>query len=68
MMIPGEEKYKYIDLPLANYASATYDKLVDSAGTIKVLSSMSRRRYSYNESSMPSLGYCWIRMSRSAAS
>jgi vanillate/3-O-methylgallate O-demethylase len=54
MFIPGEEKFKYIDIPLSNYASASYDKLLDSKGKIKGFSMFAG--YSYNESSMLSLG------------
>jgi len=47
------EMYKYIDLPLSNYASASYDKIVSGGKTIG-LSMFSG--YSYNERSMLSLG------------
>lgn len=49
---PGEENYKYIDLPLSNYASANYDKLV-VGGQVVGFSMFSG--YSYNERSMLSL-------------
>src|SRR5215471_12203005 len=45
--------YKYIDLPLSNYTSASYDKIVKGGKTIGV--SMFAG-YSYNERSMLSLG------------
>jgi vanillate/3-O-methylgallate O-demethylase len=53
MFEPGVEKYKCIDLPLSNYASASYDKLLNRGKTVG-LSMFSG--YSYNESSMLSLG------------
>jgi vanillate/3-O-methylgallate O-demethylase len=46
--------YKYIDLPLSNYASASYDKIVDKNG--KVVGFSMFGGYSYNERSMLSLG------------
>jgi vanillate/3-O-methylgallate O-demethylase len=49
---PGDP-YKYIDLPLANYTSASYDKLLKDGKTVGV--SMFSG-YSYNERSMLSLG------------
>lgn len=45
--------YKYIDLPLSNYTSASYDKIV-SGGKVVGFSMFSG--YSYNERSMLSLG------------
>lgn len=45
--------YKYIDLPLSNYTSASYDKIV-SRGKTSGLSMFAG--YSYNERSMLSLG------------
>jgi len=45
--------YKYIDLPLSNYASSSYDKVVIGAKTVG-FSMFSG--YSYNERSMLSLG------------
>jgi vanillate/3-O-methylgallate O-demethylase len=53
MFEPGVEKYKYIDLPLSNYASASYDKLLRGGKTVGF--SMFAG-YSYNEQSMLSLG------------
>ena len=50
---PGGEKYKYMDWPLSNYASASYDKVMNAGKTVG-LSMFSG--YSYNESSMLSLG------------
>jgi vanillate/3-O-methylgallate O-demethylase len=53
MLEPGEENYKYIDLPLANYTSASYDKIVKGN---KVVGFSMFAGYSYNERSMLSLG------------
>ena len=53
MFEPGAENYKYIDLPLSNYASASYDKVMHDGRTVG-LSMFSG--YSYNERSMLSLG------------
>lgn len=53
MFIPGGEMYKYIDLPLSNYTSASYDKVTKGGKTVG-LSMFSG--YSYNERSMLSLG------------
>jgi vanillate/3-O-methylgallate O-demethylase len=53
MLDPGVEHYKCIDLPLSNYASASYDKVLN-AGKMVGLSMFSG--YSYNERSMLSLG------------
>lgn len=52
MFDPGDP-YKYIDLPLSNYASASYDKVLSGGKTVG-LSMFSG--YSYNERSMLSLG------------
>jgi vanillate/3-O-methylgallate O-demethylase len=53
LLEPGKENYKYIDLPLSNYTSATYDKVMNAGKTVG-LSMFSG--YSYNERSMLSLG------------
>jgi vanillate/3-O-methylgallate O-demethylase len=53
MFEPGADHYKYIDLPLSNYTSASYDK-VTKGGKIVGLSMFAG--YSYNERSMLSLG------------
>ena len=50
---PGAERYKYIDLPLSNYASSSYDKVMKGGKTVG-LSMFSG--ISYNEQSMLSLG------------
>lgn len=52
MLEPGEENYKYIDLPLSNYASSSYDQVL-SGGKMVGVSMFSG--YSYNERSMLSL-------------
>ncbi len=52
-MFEAGEIYKYIDLPLSNYASASYDKVVRGGKTVGF--SMFGG-YSYNERSMLSLG------------
>lgn len=53
MLEPGAEHYKYIDLPLSNYTSASYDRLTRD-GKMAGLSMFAG--YSYNERSMLSLG------------
>ncbi len=53
MLEPGGENYKCIDLPLSNYASASYDKVTMGAKTVGF--SMFAG-YSYNERAMISLG------------
>jgi len=52
-MFEHGDPYKYMDLPLSNYASASYDKIV-SGGKTAGFSMFSG--YSYNERSMLSLG------------
>ncbi|HTA43547.1 MAG TPA: aminomethyltransferase family protein [Bryobacteraceae bacterium] len=53
MLQPGQDHYKYIDLPLSNYTSASYDR-VHVGGKTVGMSMFSG--YSYNERSMLSLG------------
>jgi len=55
-MFMGESSnsYKYIDLPLSNYASASFDKITGAGG--KVVGASMFAGYSYNEKSMLSLG------------
>jgi vanillate/3-O-methylgallate O-demethylase len=53
MFEPGIDNYKYIDLPLSNYASSSYDKVLLGEKTVG-FSMFSG--YSYNERSMLSLG------------
>jgi vanillate/3-O-methylgallate O-demethylase len=50
---PGAERYKYIDLPLSNYASATMDKIMYKG---KMVGASMFSGLSYNEQSMLSLG------------
>jgi len=52
-MFEAGNPYKYVDLPLSNYTSASYDKLLEDGKTVGV--SMFAG-YSYNERSMLSLG------------
>jgi vanillate/3-O-methylgallate O-demethylase len=52
-LLEAGEIYKYIDLPLSNYASASYDTVLGRGHTVG-LSMFSG--YSYNERSMLSLG------------
>jgi vanillate/3-O-methylgallate O-demethylase len=54
MFTGGGESYKYIDLPLSNYASASFDKIIGAGG--KVVGASMFAGYSYNEKSMLSLG------------
>jgi vanillate/3-O-methylgallate O-demethylase len=53
MLEPGQDHYKYIDLPLSNYTSASYDKIL-KGDTVVGFSMFAG--YSYNERSMLSLG------------
>jgi vanillate/3-O-methylgallate O-demethylase len=53
MFEPGGESYKYIDLPLSNYASSSADAITSGGRTVGL--SMFAG-YSYNEKSMLSLG------------
>jgi vanillate/3-O-methylgallate O-demethylase len=53
MFEPGADNYKYIDLPLSNYASSSFDKVMDGG---KVVGASMFAGYSYNERSMLSLG------------
>lgn len=53
MLDPGEPHYKYIDLPLSNYASASFDKIVRDG---KIVGASMFAGYSYNERAMLSLG------------
>lgn len=50
---PDGEQYKFFDLPLANYASSNYDKVVDAGGRTVGLSMFTG--YSWNEKSALSL-------------
>ena len=53
MFNPGEDHFKYIDLPLSNYGSASFDKIVNGG---KIVGASMFAGYSYNERSMLSLG------------
>ncbi|AJP72679.1 vanillate/3-O-methylgallate O-demethylase [Sphingomonas hengshuiensis] len=53
MLDPDGENYKFFDLPLANYASSNYDKVVDGGGRTVGVSMFTG--YSYNEKSALSL-------------
>ena len=53
MLNPGEPHYKYIDLPLSNYASASFDRIVKDGKTV---GASMFAGYSYNERAMLSLG------------
>jgi vanillate/3-O-methylgallate O-demethylase len=53
LFVPGQEPYKFFDLPIANYASASFDKVVRSGKTVGF--SMFGG-YSYNERCGLSLG------------
>jgi vanillate/3-O-methylgallate O-demethylase len=50
---PDGEQYKFFDLPLANYASSNYDRVIDAGGTTVGLSMFTG--YSYNEKQALSL-------------
>jgi vanillate/3-O-methylgallate O-demethylase len=53
LLEPGDP-YKFVDLPISNYASSSYDKVVAKGGKIVGLSMFAG--YSYNERSVLSLG------------
>ena len=53
MLNPGEPHYKYVDLPLSNYASASFDKIVHNG---RIVGASMFAGYSYNERAMLSLG------------
>jgi vanillate/3-O-methylgallate O-demethylase len=53
LFVPGGENYKFFDLPLANYASSSYDKVTMSGKTVGL--SMFGG-YSFNERTALSLG------------
>jgi vanillate/3-O-methylgallate O-demethylase len=53
MLEPGEDHYKYMDLPLSNYASSSFDA-IRSGGKVVGVSMFAG--YSYNERSILSLG------------
>ncbi len=53
LLEPGDP-YKFIDMPISNYASSSYDKIVTKGG--KVVGCSMFAGYSYNERSVLSLG------------
>jgi vanillate/3-O-methylgallate O-demethylase len=53
MLEPGAQHYKYIDLPLSNYTSSSFDKIMKGG---KIVGASMFAGYSYNERSMLSLG------------
>jgi len=53
MLNPDGENYKYIDLPLSNYASSSFDRIEHNG---KIVGASMFAGYSYNERSMLSLG------------
>ncbi len=53
MFDPGGDNFKYIDLPLSNYASSSYDQVLDGDN---IVGFSMFAGYSYNERSMLSLG------------
>src|ERR1700722_6243325 len=53
LFVPGSENYKFFDLPIANYASSSYDKVTMND---KVVGFSMFGGYSYNERSGLSLG------------
>lgn len=53
MLDPDGENYKYIDLPLSNYASSSFDRIEYDG---KIVGASMFAGYSYNERSMLSLG------------
>ncbi len=52
MFEPGADHYKYIDLPLSNYASASYDKVMNAGKTVGLSTWIG---YSSNEGRMLTL-------------
>ena len=53
-LAPAGENYKFIDLPLSNYASSSYDAVMSGS---KVAGASMFSGYSYNERKMLSLGW-----------
>jgi len=54
MFAPEGQNYKFIDLPLSNYASSSFDAIMDGS---KVVGASMFSGYSYNERKMLSLGF-----------
>jgi len=55
MFAPHGENYKFIDLPLSNYASSSYDTVMAKGG--KMVGASMFSGYSFNERKMLSLGW-----------
>jgi vanillate/3-O-methylgallate O-demethylase len=53
-LAPAGENYKFIDLPLSNYASSSFDAVMDKG---KVIGASMFSGYSFNERKMLSLGF-----------
>jgi vanillate/3-O-methylgallate O-demethylase len=53
MFAPGQDNYKCIDLPLSNYASSSFDKVMSGG---KMVGASMFSGYTYNERTMLSLG------------
>jgi vanillate/3-O-methylgallate O-demethylase len=53
MLEPGKDHFKYVDLPLSNYGSASFDTILHKGNTV---GASMFAGYSYNERSMLSLG------------
>jgi len=53
-LAPAGENYKWIDLPLSNYASSSFDAVMDKG---KVIGASMFSGYSFNERKMLSLGF-----------
>jgi vanillate/3-O-methylgallate O-demethylase len=54
MFAPAGENYKFIDLPLSNYASSSFDSILSGG---KVVGASMFSGYSFNERKMLSLGF-----------
>jgi vanillate/3-O-methylgallate O-demethylase len=54
MFAPAGENYKFIDLPLSNYASSSFDSIMSGG---KVVGASMFSGYSFNERKMLSLGF-----------
>jgi vanillate/3-O-methylgallate O-demethylase len=54
MFAPAGQNYKFIDLPLSNYASSSFDSIMHGG---KIVGASMFSGYSYNERKMLSLGF-----------
>ena len=54
LFAPAGENYKFIDLPLSNYASSSFDSIMNGG---KVVGASMFSGYSFNERKMLSLGF-----------